>query len=58
MEATRTKLKKNTSDKYELKFEDEFTIDIWKYDRRINRFGPVEVSITYKSELKIKKPAK
>jgi len=38
----------NTSTKYEVVYEDEYSISIWKYD--LNRFsnGPVEVEQKYK----------
>ena len=34
--------------KWEIKFEDEETISIWKYDSSVTTFGPVQVEIKYK----------
>lgn len=50
--------KKDTKLKYELKFEDEISIDIWKFDKTKSNFGPIEVTITYKNEIKTKRPIK
>jgi len=49
---------KDTILKYELKFEDEISIDIWKFDKTKSKFGPVEVIITYKNEMNAKRPIK
>lgn len=40
----------NTPTKFEVVYEDEYSISIWKYD--LNRFsnGPVEVEQKYKKE--------
>ena len=44
--------KKNISvhTKWEVVYEDDFTISTWKYNSKISRINPVEVSITYKNE--------
>lgn len=34
--------------KYEIVFEDEDCISIWKYNSKITTFGPVEVEYKYK----------
>ena len=35
--------------KWEEKYEDEHSIEIWKYDTKKNPNGPIEVNITYKN---------
>ena len=35
--------------KFERRFEDEDTIEIWKYDLKKFDKGPIEVNITYKA---------
>ena len=44
--------KKNISvhTKWEVVYEDDFTISTWKYNSKISRINPVEVLITYKNE--------
>jgi hypothetical protein len=46
--------------KYERRFEDDDTVEIWKYDLKKFPRGPIEVNITYKSgaEKRIKQRAK
>lgn len=34
--------------KYEVRYEYEDSIEVWKYNTKINPYGPVEVDITYK----------
>jgi len=35
--------------KFERRFEDEDTIEVWKYDLKKFDKGPIEVNITYKA---------
>jgi hypothetical protein len=44
--------KKNISvhTKWEVVYEDDFTISTWKYNSKVSRINPVEVLITYKTE--------
>lgn len=44
--------------KWEIKFEDEETISIWKYDSSVTTFGPVQVEIKYKPGYKPPVPQK
>jgi ATPase subunit of ABC transporter with duplicated ATPase domains len=46
--------------KFERRFEDEDTIEIWKYDLKKFDKGPIEVNITYKAgaEKRLKQRAK
>ena len=39
-----------THEKWEVVYEDDFTISTWKYNSKISRINPVEVSIKYKNE--------
>jgi hypothetical protein len=34
--------------KYEVKYENDDSTEIWKYNTKLNPTGPVEVNITYK----------
>ena len=45
-------VKKDTSShkKWEVVYEDDFTISTWKYNSKISWINPVEVSIKYKNE--------
>lgn len=49
----KNKIKKEVSpksEKWEVRYEDEFTISIWKYNSKISRINPYETSIEYKKE--------
>ena len=47
--------KSSLVEKWEHKYEDEYTISTWKYNSKISRINPYEVSIEYKGEEKEKK---
>ena len=46
--------KKNTNiaplTKWEVIYEDENTLDIWRYDIKVSRINPYEVEILYKND--------
>jgi hypothetical protein len=46
------KTKSQPVEKWERRFEDEYTVSIWKYNSKISRVNPYEVSIQYKKEPK------
>lgn len=47
--ASQNNLKPNTKPtKWEVVYEDEETISIWRYNSAITTYGPVEVEIKYK----------
>jgi hypothetical protein len=46
------KIKQQPIEKWERRFEDEYTVSIWKYNSKISRFNPYEVSVQYKKEPK------
>ena len=36
------------SPKYEVRYENEDSVEVWKYNTKINSCGPIEVDIIYK----------
>jgi hypothetical protein len=44
--------------KWEVVYEDDFSISTWKYNSKISWVNPVEVSIKHKDEPKETKPTK
>ena len=42
-------------EKWEVKYENEYSISTWKYNSKISRINPYEVSIEYKGEPETKK---
>jgi hypothetical protein len=52
----KTKIKKTSMvEKWEVKYENEYSISTWKYNSKISRINPYEVSIEYKGEPETKK---
>jgi hypothetical protein len=52
----KTKIKKTSMvEKWEVKYEDDFTISIWKYNSKISRVNPYEVTVEYKGDTETKK---
>lgn len=52
----KTKIKKTSMvEKWEVKYENEYSISIWKYNSKISRINPYEVTIQYKGEPETKK---
>lgn len=56
----RTKVKKETEiktkpEKWEVKYEDDYSICVWKYNSKISMVNPYETTIEYKGEKEEKK---
>ena len=46
----------STIEKWEVKYENEFSISTWKYSSKISRTNPYEVVVEYKNLKEEKKP--
>lgn len=52
----RNKIKKQTTvEKWEVKYENDYSISTWKYNSKISRTNPYEITIEYKGEYEEKK---
>lgn len=53
-----TKIKKPSepkTGKWEVKYEDEYTISVWKYNSKISTTNPYETTVQYKNDGEEKK---
>ena len=42
-------------EKWEVKYENDYTISTWKYNSKISRTNPYEITIEYKGEPEVKR---